>query len=198
MTYTCCLAKGYGEWRVDFLIEVVWASLLVGVPIGLFTLALVWWALQGGHLKESTNTNALVREMKAMSMSDKKKKKKDASWQKENLHPLQKKWAKFGGGFYGIVAFFTYIVVEALEVIDTITHLGGFFDFIKHLNLDVIIRMLVQALMNFITAIVWPVYWIKRIETDQVWVWFVMAYAGYWCGLKLAQALIQRRKQASD
>ena len=182
---------------MEFLIEVVWASLLVGVPIGLFTLALVWWALLGGHLKESTNTNALVREMKAMSMSDKKKKKKDASWKKEKLHPLQKKWARFGGGFYGIVAFFTYIVVEMLEVIDTITRLGGFVDFIKHLNLDVIIRMLVQALMNFITAIVWPVYWMKRIETDQVWVWFIMAYAGYWAGLKLAQILIRRRAQSA-
>ncbi|HEY5774654.1 MAG TPA: hypothetical protein VIS57_01090, partial [Xanthomonadales bacterium] len=71
---------------MGFLIEVVWAALLVGVPVGLFTLALVWWALQGGHLKESTDTNALKREMKAMSMSDKKKKKKDPAWQKENLH----------------------------------------------------------------------------------------------------------------
>ncbi len=45
--------------------------------------------------------------------------------------------------------------------------------------------------MNFVTAIVWPVYWMKRIDTGQVWIWFVMAYAGYWVGLKLAQALIQ-------
>ncbi len=183
---------------MEFLIEVVWATLLVGVPVGAFTLALVWWALQGGHLKESTNTNALMREMKAMARSDKKNKKdkkNDAEWKKENLHPLRKKWAKFGGGFYGIVAFFTYIVVETLEVIDMITHLGGLIDFIKHLSLDVIIKMFVQALMNFITAIAWPVYWIERIETHQVWVWFVMAYAGYWVGLKLAQVLIQRRSQ---
>jgi len=182
---------------VEFLIEVFWSLLLVGVPIGVFTLALVWWALQGGHLKESTNIKGLMREMKAMSRSDKKKKKADPEWEKEKLHPLQKKWTKFGGGFYGIVAFFTYIVVETLEVIDTVTHLGGFIDFIKNLNLDVIIQMFVQALMNFITAIVWPVYWMKRIETHQVWVWFVMAYAGYWAGLKLAQILIQRRTQSA-
>ena len=42
----------------------------------------------------------------------------------ESLHPLQKKWAKFGGGFYGIVAFFTYIVVEVIEIITTISNLA--------------------------------------------------------------------------
>ncbi len=181
---------------MKFLIEFAWAALLVGVPIGVFTLALVWWALQGGHLRESGNASALRREMQAMSRSAKKKKNKNAVEQEEKpLHPLQKKWAKFGGGFYGIVAFFTYSVVETLEVINTITHLGGFIAFIKHFSADVIIQLFVGALMNFLTAIAWPLYWLKRIETDQVWLWFVMAYAGYWAGVKLAQVLIQRRSQ---
>jgi hypothetical protein len=181
---------------VKFLIEFAWAALLVGAPIGVFTLALVWWALQGGHLKESGNASALMREMQAMSRSAKKKKhKKDVEQEEKTLHPLQKKWAKFGGGFYGIVAFFTYIVVETLEVINMITHLGGFIAFIKNFNPDVIVQLFVGALMNFLTAIAWPLYWLKRIETDQVWLWFVVAYAGYWAGLKLAQVLIQRRSQ---
>ncbi len=181
---------------MEFLIEFAWAALLVGVPVGVFTLALVWWALQGGHLRETGDASALMREMQAVSRSAKKKKNKnDVEQEKKNLHPLQKKWARFGGGFYGIVAFFTYIVVETLEVINTITHLGGFIAFIKHLNLDVIIQVFVGALMNFLTAIAWPVYWLNRIETNQVWLWFVMAYAGYWAGLKLAQVLIQRRSQ---
>lgn len=188
---------------MDFVIEVVWAAMLVGVPVSLFTLALVWWALQGGHLKESSDANALMREMKAVSRSQKKKKPKknadgdDAEPEKPRLHPLQKKWAKFGGGFYGIVAFFTYIVVETREVIDTITHLGGFIDFLRHLGLDVIIQMLVQALMNFVTALAWPVYWMQRIETHQVWVWFLMAYAGYWAGLRVAQVLVRKRAQSA-
>jgi len=184
---------------VGFLIEIFWALLMVGVPIGIFTLALVWWALQGGHFKESSDVEALKREIKAMSQRRKKgSKKKTRAEKKEEsrqLHPLQRKWAKFGGGFYGIVAFFTYIVVEVLEIISTISNFGGFFDFLKQLNFNVLVQMFVQALMNFITAMVWPAYWIKRIDTDQVWIWFVMAYAGYWVGLKLAQILIQRRSQ---
>ena len=113
---------------MGFLIEVFWALLLVGVPVGIFTLALVWWALQSKHFKEFLDGNALRREIKAMSGRDKKKSKKENKEQNKNLHPLQKKWAKFGGGFYGIVAFFTYIVVEMLEIITMISNFGGFID----------------------------------------------------------------------
>jgi hypothetical protein len=178
---------------VGFLIEVFWALLMAALPIGIFTLALVWWALQGGYLRESLDTAALQREMKAMSGSKKKKNKEGTKEESRPLHPLQKKWARFGGGFYGIVAFFTYIVVEVLEVFSMIMNLGGFIDFIKQLDLNLIIHMFVQALMNFISAIAWPAYWMKRIDTGQVWIWFIMAYAGYWAGLKLAQLLMQRR-----
>lgn len=180
---------------MEFLTEFLWALLLVGVPIGVFTLALVWWALKGGYFKESQDTNALKREMKAMSRSGKEKNKDGVKEESRQLHPLQKKWAKFGGGFYGIVAFFTYIVVEVREIITTIINLGGFIDFIRQLNLNVIIQMSVQALMNFVSAMAWPAYWMKRIDTGQVWIWFVMAYAGYWVGLNLAQKLIQRRSR---
>jgi hypothetical protein len=181
---------------VGFLVEVIWALLLVGAPVGVFTLALVWWALQHGHLKESNDTGALRQELKAMSRSGKKNRKPAADGGKMQ-HPLQKKWAKFGGGFYGIVAFFTYIVIEVREIITTVMHLGGFFDFIRQLGFDLIIRMFVQALLNFVAAMTWPFYWLQRIETGQVWVWFLVAYAGYWAGLKLAQELFRRRSKES-
>ena len=177
---------------MGLLIEVFWALLMVGIPIGVFTLAIVWWALQRGHFQETLDIKALEREIKAMSKNNKKNKKKD----KPDLHPVQKKWAKFGGGFYGIVAFFTYVVVEVTEIITMVINFGGFFGFLKQLDLGVIINMLIEALTNFITAMVWPVYWMDRIETDQTWVWFVVAYAGYWLGLKLAQVLVQRHQSA--
>jgi len=175
---------------VGLLIEFFWALLMVGIPIGIFTLAIVWWALQRGHFQETLDIKALGREIKAMSKNKKKNKKED----KLDLHPVQKQWAKFGGGFYGIVALFTYVVVEVTEIIGMVINFGGFFGFLKQLGLDVIINMLVEALTNFITAMVWPLYWMDRIDTDQTWVWFVMAYVGYWLGLKLAQILVQRQR----
>ena len=69
---------------MGFLIEVFWALLLVGVPVGIFTLALFWWALQGGHFKESLDSNALRREIKAMSGRKKKKTKEDKKKEDKN------------------------------------------------------------------------------------------------------------------
>lgn len=178
---------------MGFLIEVFWAVLMVGLPVGVFTLALVWWALKGGHFKEFSDTDALQEEIKAMG--GKKRKKGEKKVKPKNQHPLQKQWAKFGGGFYGIVAFFTYIVVEVIEVITFISNFGGFFEFLKQFNFRILIEMFVQAIMNFVTAMIWPVYWMKRIDTNHVWIWFLVAYGGYWVGLKLAQVLTQRRSQ---
>ena len=174
---------------MEFLIEVFWAVLMVGVPIAVFTLAIVGWSLQRGHFKEILDSKALGREMKAVSRNYRKYKKEGSGKQ----HPLQKKWGKFGGGFYGIVAFFTYIVVEVTEITTMIMNFGGFIDFLKKLDVDIIISIFVEAITNFITAMIWPVYWLNRIDTDQTWIWFVIAYAGYWLGLKLAQVLARHR-----
>jgi len=182
---------------MDFLIEVIWALGLVGVPIALFTLAMVWWALQRGHFKETLDTRALEREIKALSRNNKKN-KKNKTEVSANQHPVQKKWAQFGGGFYGIVAFFTYLVVEITEIATMIANFGGFIDFLKNIDIGLIINILIEAFTNFITAMIWPLYWLKRIDTDQTWVWFVIAYAGYWVGLKLAQALIQHRSETES
>jgi len=192
MAYTWARPDELWRGRVGFLIELFWAIFLVGVPIAVFTLALVWWALKGGHLKESLDTVALRLELKAMSKKNKKNKKSKGESQ-STQHPLQKKWAMFGGGFYGIVAFFTYIVVEVREIITMIINFGGFIDFLKQLDLSLVINMLIEALTNFITAMIWPMYWLRQIDTDHTWIWFVVAYAGYWAGLRAAQILIQRK-----
>ena len=177
---------------MGFLIEVFWARLMVGLPIAAFTLAIVWWALQRGHFKETLDTRALGREIKNFSRKNKKN-KKNKTGNTDTLHPVQKKWAKFGGGFYGIVAFFTYIVVEVREIITMIISFGGFIEFLKQLDFSVIISVFIEAITNFVSAMVWPWYWMQRIDTDQTWIWFVIAYAGYWAGLKAAQLLIQHR-----
>jgi hypothetical protein len=179
---------------MGFLIEVFWAIFMVGLPVAVFTTAIVWWSLQQGHFGESLDTKALGREIKAMS----KKSKKKGEEAKTKLHPVQKKWAKFGGGFYGIVGLFTYIVIEFFEIISMIRNVGGFFQFLKNFDIDVIIEIFISALTNFIAALVWPFYWMQRIDTDQTWIWFVIAYAGYWLGLKLAQTLIQRNSGAEN
>jgi len=168
------------------IIEAVWAVVLVGLPITLFTLAIVWWGLRNGHIDEMDDHKELERELKKMA-------KGKIEPENDNRDLIQKKWAKFGGGFYGIVAFFTWLVVELREIADMIMNIGGLWEFIKHLDFGVIIQMFIAAITNFVTAMVWPVYWMKRIDSDQIWMFFIAAYGGYVLGLKLAQQLNQRR-----
>ena len=188
---------------MTFLIDVFWAILMVGVPVAAFTMAIVWWSLEKGHFSETLDSKGLEREIKAMSANKKDKKKKgektdDQPVEGKKLNPVQKKWSKFGGGFYGIVGLFTYLVIEFFEIIEMIRNLGGIFQFISKFGVDVIINLLISAFTNFITALIWPLYWLRRIETDQPWVWFVIAYLGYWTGLRLAQLLAQRKVKAES
>ena len=169
--------------------EALRAMLLVGLPITLFTLAIVWWGMREGHFLATDDSKELRRELKAMSRGKTKT-------ENGNRSLIHKKWARFGGGFYGIVAFFTYIVIEVTEIATMIINIGGLWEFIKNLGIDVIIRVFIDALINFITAMVWPLYWLTRIDTGHTWLWFVAAYTGYWLGLKLAQQLNQRNSRS--
>ncbi len=168
---------------MNVLVEFLSATLVVGLPIGLFTLALVWWATRSGHLQDSDDSKSLKSQIKAMSKS-----KSDAESKPQGL--VEKKWAKFGGGFYGVAAFLTYLVVEVTEALEAIANVGGLASFLGQLDIGVIINALVESLTNFITAMVWPAYWMDRIDTQMTWLWFVVAYLGYWLGIKAAHQLV--------
>ena len=87
---------------MGLLIEVFWALLMVGIPIGVFTLAIVWWALQRGHFRETLDIKALEREIKAMSKNNKKNKKEE----NPDLHPVQKQVDKIWWWFLRHCGFF--------------------------------------------------------------------------------------------
>lgn len=185
---------------MEFLSDLFWAILMVGLPVAAFTMAIVWWGFQRGAFQESMDTRALEREIKAMKKRQKKTRAKGENGSGSDMlentrkpHFVEKKWAKFGGGFYGIVGLFTWIVIECLEIIEMISNFGGLWEFLKNFSVQVMINILIGALSNFIAALVWPLYWMKRIDAANTWVWFVVAYGGYWSGLKLAQFAVQRK-----
>ena len=157
-------------------------SLKLALPVAAISFAMVWWALHKGLLQEKEKFHALKKEIKAISKSFKKSKTKD----RPDLHPVQRKWLKFGGGFYGIVAMYTYMLVEWNEIVSFISGFGGFGAFIRNLGVGVIIRMFIEGLKNFITAISWPIYWMYEFDSGHIWLWLGITYAGYWLGMRLA------------
>ena len=114
------------------------------------------------------------------------KKKKHRDIAPKKLNPVHNKWLKFGGGFYGVVALMTFVVIEAGEVF---SFLGAFWENIARLadfSFDFVIRFFINSMMNLAMALGWPWYWMNNIDMQHAWIWFLAAYGGYWLGARAA------------
>ncbi len=164
--------------------EILEALYKLVLPVAVLSFVMVSWALKNGHLIGNSKIRALKKEMKALS------KDKNGNQPKQNL--FHRQWTKFGGGFYGIVALYTFGLVEWQELRDFIANFGGFIAFIKQFGIDTIIQILIEGIMNFVAAIAWPVYWMSELGSRLIWVWGGMAYGGYWLGARHAQNTVAK------
>jgi hypothetical protein len=179
------------------------ALFLAGVPVAVISYLLAWWALKNGYFGRADSVKGWEQEVKRLSgrksRKERKRAKKDGTGQAESarprMNPVHNKWLSFGGGFYGVVALATYAVVELQEVRDFIANLGGFFQMLSNLSLNLVIDLLINSFMNFFWAIAWPAYWLSEISSNHIWIWFLLAYAGYWAGTRLA---LQRAESPSN
>lgn len=158
------------------------AALQVGLPLFILTFALIWWALLRGRVEGDTH-KALQESMASLV-----KRQKDKE-QPEKVDPALGKWFSFGGGFYGLVALYTWILIEWDDVSEFIMDLG---DLVFRLDIGVLIRLFIESIMNFVAAIAWPVYWLQK--ADNPWIWFGVAYAGYWLGIQAARHTFAKRR----
>ena len=176
------------------------ALLLAGLPVGLASYFLFSWALRRRPPGAVTSLQALQRELKQQSKERAKQKKENknkrdlAAVMAEGAHfsrdsqldLIHNKWLTFGGGFYGVVGLLTYAVVELKDLWDFFIGFESVWVLLSQLGLDTLIGLLVEALRNFIVAIAWPAYWLSDIRSDYIWLWFVLAWFGYWVGARLA------------
>ena len=98
---------------------------------------------------------------------------------------LHAKWMKFGGGFYGVAAVWTLLVIEASGVISFIAHpssLGAMFD--RGLG-GFIVNQVTSQISTFVQSAVWFDWWPGKRHDPVVWV--AIAYVAYIAGLNLAR-----------
>lgn len=160
------------------ILEFLEALLKAALPTAVATFAMVYWALLNGYLSETSDHDALKKELGSM----RKNKSEESSG-----GFLHQKWLKFGGGFYGVVALMTYAVVETREISDFIANFEGIRHFFNTVSINLFVDLFINSLMNFVTAISWPAYWLQEIDRQHAWVWFVAAYLGYLAGTRAAQ-----------
>jgi len=165
-----------------------------GIPVAVTSYLLAWWALKNGYFGQVDGIKGLESEVKRLtskkSRKERKRLKKSGAAEPEparhKMNPVHNKWLSFGGGFYGVVALMTYAVIELGEIRDFIFNLGGFFQMLANLSLDLIIGFIINSFMNFIWAMTWPIYWMSEVSASYFWIWFLLAYGGYWAGTRYA------------
>ena len=105
---------------------------------------------------------------------------------------LHNKWVQFGGGFYGMLGLLTYLIVEWNELIELLGNLNKFELTVGNIISELIIKFLVESLINLITAITWPIYWLGKLGDTSVWMALLAAYLGYWAAEKLVKYWVAR------
>ncbi|HKJ17591.1 MAG TPA: hypothetical protein VJ984_09605 [Xanthomonadales bacterium] len=167
--------------------ELFRAAFFAGLPVGIVSFLLVWWAIRSKYLEPASDLKQLEKGVSQLSKArSKKKDRADNGSRPVKLNPVHNKWLKFGGGFYGVVALMTFVIVELGEITSFFGDFSENMGRLSKLNLDLIINFFIDSLMNFVTAIAWPKYWIDRIDMNHIWVWFLAAYGGYWLGARMA------------
>ena len=159
------------------IFEILKALLVAGVPVGVTAALLTWWALRNGYLRDVEGVRDVEREIKRLG--------KDKAQRKQSDY-VQRKWLALGGGFYGVVAFLTWLVIEGRDLWNFFASFDGLAALLNALSFDTLVGLFVEAIKNSFFAIAWPVYWMQDFRGQHLWAWFLAAYAGYWAGSRLA------------
>lgn len=170
--------------------EFIKAFFVAGVPVGVVSFLLVWWALRAGYFERVTRIKEMEKHVKRLSKEYKGKNKpaEDTGVQaeKKKFNPVHNKWLTFGGGFYGVAALMTFAIIEIGEIGDFFAQFNDNVSKLAQLEISMLIGFIIDSFMNFIIAIAWPLYWVSEIGGGSIWIWVLAAYAGYWLGARLA------------
>jgi len=164
--------------------DIIKAILIAGAPIAVISYYLVIFTSKKVTLK-SKNASQLKKELKNINLDENK--------QGHVIHNmLHKKHLKFGGGFYGVLALITYIHVELYQVIGFVNNFSSVQNFIQSIGFSMLINFFIEAIMNFITALMWPVYWYKFLPIGSFWVWVIVAILAHAMATRYALAKISQ------
>lgn len=148
-----------------------------GLPVGVTAYLLVWWALRNGYLSDVETVKDVELQVKRLRKDKEGKKSGD---------PVHRKWLALGGGFYGVVALLTLIYIELTDILGFIRNFDGFASLAELLSISTLVGIFIETLTNTFMALAWPAYWLSDLRVDHAWMWFAIAYGGYWIGSHLA------------
>jgi len=168
------------------IIDLIKAIAFAGIPIAIFSYYLVVLTSSKVKLK-SNNAKELKGELKNLKI---KKDKSDNYFK----HAIQKKFMVFGAGFYGVVAFITYIHIEVYQIIDFIKNFNGWQNFVDSIGFGMLISFFIDAIMNLVSAFIWPIYWFKYLPIGSFWLWLTVAILAHMIAIKISLSKLDKRQ----
>lgn len=187
--------------------ETLRAALLGALPIACFTFLTVQWSIVSGRLPRFSDAKDLQSKFKKIR-NDAKEAKKKAKQNKQAgqsqteieirekepfFHKrkggdiLYSKLLFFGGGFYGTMALFTYMIIEVDEIL---AFFGKIID-VTHwqftFSIQFLVDLFVNSIMNIVAAFIWFQTLPKYVDVNNGFIWIAAAYLGYLGGVHFTQ-----------
>lgn len=158
--------------------ELLSATIQLGLPVAALSWLLFYRLYSRGELARDADRKTISASLKEIRKAEKQSKQPADS-------VLHAKWMKFGGGFYGVAALWTLLVIEASGAAGVLANptslegmfrggLGGF-----------IARWITNQVGTLVEAALWFSWWPGKGSSPLVWV--IVAYAAYMAGLRLAR-----------
>ncbi|MFT7244490.1 MAG: hypothetical protein ACI82A_001847 [Candidatus Azotimanducaceae bacterium] len=160
------------------IFDVLESLFVLGLPVFLVTWYLFRRLYERGDLEIGTDYKTIKSNLKTI--------KKQGKQSSDMLH---KRWMKFGGGFYGLTAVVTLILVEVADIWNFLFHFPGFDVLFEDGLIGFIVGLLVNQFQNFIAACLWFAHWGNGGSSMLVWV--VVPYGCYLLALRTAEQPIQ-------
>lgn len=98
---------------------------------------------------------------------------------------LESNWMKFGGGFYGLTALYTFFAIEIFDLVGLLFDWSALAALFDQGLIDLAIDFLMNQIGNVVVAFVWFNYWPG--PGDSMLLGIAVAYGAYLSGIELAR-----------
>ncbi len=162
------------------------ATVELGLPVAALSWLLFYRLYSRGELARDADHKTIRSSLKQIRQAHKKSKASSHSILDVSVDTLlHAKWMKFGGGFYGVAALWTLIVMEAGGIVSTVLHPSSLEYMFRDGLIGFIVTLLVNQFTTFVQALLWFSWWPG--PGKGLFGWVAVAYVGYLAGLNLAR-----------
>ena len=160
------------------LMELLHAVFELGLPVAALSWLLFYRLYSRGDLARDADHRSIDTSLKEI-----KKAQKESNELSDSL--LHAKWMKFGGGFYGVAAAWTFIYIDISGIVGVIFHPSVIQEMFHKGIVNLVVQQITGQVSTFVDAMIWFSWWPDKGHGPVLW--FVVAYVAYIAGLNLAR-----------